>query len=58
MSLSRRLAPEIVGCENIPEAESLLNKEFRDLLEAFCKLPVIEELNPPESPTINFLSIA
>lgn len=43
MSLSRRLAPVVVGCDSIPEAERLLNTEFRDILEAFCKLPVIEE---------------
>lgn len=43
MSLSRRLAPAIVGCDSIPEAEKLLNDEYRSILEEFAKLPVIEK---------------
>jgi len=43
MSCSRRLAPEMAGLSGIREIESLLDKEFRTLLEHFARLPVIED---------------
>ncbi len=43
MSLSRRLAPILVGLNSVVEAEKLLNSEFRNILEKFARLPVIEE---------------
>lgn len=42
MSLSRRLAPELAGLDGMKEIESVLDREFRLLLENFSKLPVIE----------------
>jgi len=43
MSLSRRLAPVVIGCETITEAEKLLNTEFRSILESFSKLPLVDK---------------
>ena len=43
MTLSRRLAPSVVGCESITEAEKLLNTEFRGILESFSKLPEVDQ---------------
>lgn len=42
LSLSRRLAPELIGNNDISTVESQLNREFRQLLENFARLPVIE----------------
>lgn len=42
MGLSRRLSPELIGMDDIAEVESMLNKEFREILTAFAKLPEIE----------------
>lgn len=42
LSLSRRLAPELVGKDDISSIESKLNSEFRQILVQFSKLPVIE----------------
>ena len=42
MSCSRRIAPEIAGNNNISEIESILNRDFKGLLQNFSKLPVIE----------------
>ncbi len=43
MACSRRIAPEIVGKTNITNIESLMDCEFRSVLENFSKLPVIEK---------------
>ena len=42
MSCKRRIAPELSGLTGITEIESVLDREFRALLENFSKLPVIE----------------
>lgn len=42
LSLSRRLAPELAGENDISAIESKLNGEFRQILVQFSKLPVIE----------------
>lgn len=42
MACKRRIAPEIAGNTNIVEIESILDRDFRSLLESFSKLPVIE----------------
>ena len=42
LSLSRRLAPELVGRDDISSIENQLNQEFRQILVHFAKLPVIE----------------
>lgn len=43
LSLSRRLAPELAGKDDISAIESKLNGEFRQILVQFAKLPVIEQ---------------
>ena len=43
LALSRRLAPELVGKDDISAIESKLNSEFRQILFDFAKLPVIEQ---------------
>ena len=42
MNCKRRIAPELSGLTGITEIESVLDREFRTLLENFSKLPVIE----------------
>lgn len=42
LSVSRRIAPEIAGINDIKQIESTLNSEFRSVLDSFTKLPVIE----------------
>lgn len=42
MSLSRKLAPEIAGNPSISEVESIMNAEFRLILEGFANLPAPE----------------
>lgn len=42
MSLSRKLAPEIAGNPSISEVESIMNAEFRFILEGFANLPAPE----------------
>lgn len=39
---SRRIAPTIAGNSDIKEIEKILNAEFKQLLEQFAKLPVVE----------------
>lgn len=41
-SLSRRLAPELIGKSDIAEVEAILTKEIRETLVGFAKLPIIE----------------
>lgn len=43
MACSRRLAPDIFGETDISAIESRLNHEFRQLLEQFARLPVIDD---------------
>lgn len=42
MTWKRRIAPELVGLDNIQEIESLLERDIRFLLNEFSKMPVIE----------------
>lgn len=42
-TLSRRLAPSITVIQNPREVEDILSQEFRDILENFSKLPIVEE---------------
>ena len=42
MTWKRRIAPELVGLDNIQEIESLLDRDIRFLLNEFSKMPVIE----------------
>jgi hypothetical protein len=42
MICKRRVAPELTGLSGITEIESVLDREFRLLLDSFSKLPVVE----------------
>lgn len=42
MGCSRRIAPDLIGETNISVIENRLNREFRQMLEQFARLPVIE----------------
>lgn len=42
MTCKRRVAPELASIDSITNIESILDREFRLLLESFAKLPVIE----------------
>ncbi len=42
MTWKRRIAPELVGKDNIHEIEDLLERDIRFLLNEFSKMPVIE----------------
>lgn len=42
MSCKRRIAPDLAGLSGVSEIDSVLDKEFRLLLESFSKLPVVE----------------
>lgn len=41
MTCKRRVSPELAGAD-VNDIESILDREFRSLLESFAKLPVIE----------------
>ena len=43
MTSARRTAPLIAGKDNIQEIESLLTQEYRDLLEQFARMPLLNE---------------
>ena len=43
MACSRRLAPELATITDIKQIEQLLEKEHRNVLDQFSKLPVVEE---------------
>jgi len=42
MTCKRRLSPELAGIESSKDIETILDREFRILLESFAKLPVVE----------------
>lgn len=42
LTCARRIAPDIIGSDDVNQVQNLLNKEFRLMLEQFSKLPVVE----------------
>jgi len=42
MTCKRRVSPELAGIESSKDIETILDREFRILLESFAKLPVVE----------------
>jgi len=42
ITCKRRVSPELAGIESSKDIETILDREFRILLESFAKLPVVE----------------
>ena len=43
MASSRRLAPELATITDIKQIEQMLEKEHRNVLDQFSKLPVVDQ---------------